>query len=971
MIGLALTAESEHAILQDSHGEPSVAMTRSSSGLTHLLAPLSEAIEKEQTYVEDDFQAQVCLGWIHWVMDEPDEAVSHLPKNIEQDFAQLDGTGKESAAWTRVCAVKASYIKAAALSKLGLSAEALETLELSIPLVSSTLKSDAGADLRTWTEQLLTMHCMLAGNVIRSDPSPSIETDALSGFRAWAAFWDRKASGGRAADSKYTRRQVWKEYYAVLSTIIQHNIPYATTSMMSGYADSSARLLLRAELQRVEINYESLILKEVQFPRAEQASEEVEEWVDLVVSNWRVICGNSWLESELGQGGREAVSRGVLDILYRAATKTFHSTSVLRHLFTVHLAVAEFELAFKAFDTYLEIVKKGKARIEKTEEEEIGLDDDGMVLKTVSECIRALCRYGSREAAEKARGLAEFVEDWLTKHDPEDAAETTNGKSSNGIGNGFKNHTPVSIAPRIFALAWRSIGISQAQWARLTFDAGSRAEIQLSAVTSLRKALSPRFESADDVDTLFALAMVLAERRDLSAAIEVVKAALLPPSQVSTSRTSGNPHQSKFARERSLIPLWHLLALLLSARQEFTTAARACEGAFEQFQDPKNLFGESQLNGSYRSEHLNRLELQSNKEKSSSRSRGLVDDMDDFERESVLEVKITQLVLVEVLEGPDVAVNASDELLSLYSRLFEEPNKKSSAPAIAKPSQLNPPSSSAGTLRSIKGSIFGRSKKSMRKSTSIRGREASEGEKSILAVRPQTSQTTGSTMTRAPTIHVTNENGSSTKEPHHHEKLQKRTGSLTRKKSHGSMHRNRSTSTGRQRNLNHATDNSTHSESHLGTFRSSQVGSSGSPDITTMPGETQSSGRVLSAMKQNLPQKEQPLKSKQAPTQDTRLPHLSSQSTSTNPVTRFPKSQERRRRTGILIRVWLLIAGFYRRAEMHEDAKGAIYEAYKLVDSLEVDVSKDASGNVKLADGGWGAGKSVEELWADVISEVR
>jgi hypothetical protein len=55
---------------------------------------------------------------------------------------------------------------------------------------------------------------------------------------------------------------------------------------------------------------------------------------------------------------------------------------------------------------------------------------------------------------------------------------------------------------------------------------------------------------------------------------------------------------------------------------------------------------------------------------------------------------------------------------------------------------------------------------------------------------------------------------------------------------------------------------------------------------------------------------------------------------------------------------------------MFEDAKGAIDEAYKLVENQEMDISRDTSGNVTIHNGGWGSTKSVEELWGDVWSEV-
>jgi cargo-transport protein YPP1 len=901
-------------------------------------------------------------------LGEPALAASRLPRSIEQGFSQLDGTKKDSTEWTRVCALKASYIKGTSQGRTGAVAEALETYESGLPILSSVSSMQQGKELRSWTELYLTGFCLLSSLALKSKISSILETETLSAFRAWAKFWDVQApapTGGRAAQAEVPRRGVWKEYYITLSDLLQQDLPFPTTSLTTAYAETSTRLQQRAELKRVEAKYETLLLSEVQFPKADEASEEVEAFVDIVMQNWRILCGSSWKEHDLGEGGAEGVSRGVLDILYRASTKTFHSTAILRHLFTVHLAVAEFELALKAFDTYLEIVKKGKARVEKTGEPEQGLDDDEMVLRTASECIRALCRYGSRHGVEKAKELGHYFEDWLDKHHPAEQ-ENGNGKA---LENGKSTNLGAIIAPKTFAIAWRCIGIGHAQWARLTYDATTRTEIQLQAIKCFKKALSPEYESSTDVETLFALGTILAERRELSPAIEIVKVGLMPRRSSITSFSHGlGPHPGRFARERSLIPLWHLMALLLSARQEFVTAARSCEGAFEQFQDPKYLFGEENLSGSYRSEHLN--------EKATPRNQGIVDDMDDFQKESVLEVKMTQLALIEVLEGPEIAVNASDELLSLYTRLFGNPQKQ---PALAVvPATAIPPRSSAGTIRSIKGSIFGRTGRSMRKSNSL---APTMEEKSGLP-RPQTTQTV------APTIQVTGENGTparqrshSTKDLHHHEKLQKRSDSVSRKKSTGS--RNRSTSTGpRKANTVDISPRATtvdgenfftppaetQNKEDWFTDGNDSVGLAVSPELKSarqskpLPPKSQQMAHKEPAFKPGHPDP--------AAAQDNRLPRVSPYSSSTNPVTRFPQGQERRRRIAILVKVWLLVSGFYRRAAMFDDAKGAIEEAQKLVKAMETEITKDTNGNVSIDNAGWGGGKSVGALWGDVFSEA-
>lgn len=963
--------------------DPSSPITLDSTSLVSLTEPLSEANGKEKTFMEDKFQAQVCLGWIYWIAGETSTAIAKLPKTIE-NIDQLHGTENGHTGWTKVCALKASYINGILLAGTGSVAEALEGFKSAIPLISSVSPKFGivGREGRVWAELLLTQFCMLCGYTSQKKIGLLPEVEALSSFRAWASFWEQQFGqaplpGGIVPRSNILRRHVWREYYVTLSSIIQNNLPFPAVSATTPFSDMSTGLQQRAELQRVETRYEALLMQEVSFPRAEQANDEVEEWADLVMQNWKILCGGSWLGQELGEDGREAVSRGALDSLYRAATRTFHSTLILRHLFTVHLAVAEFDLAFKAFDTYLEIVKNGNARGEKKDESEHGFDDDEAILRTVSDCIKALCQYGSRVAAEKAKGLADFLEEFLGKHL---AQQRTKG-SVNGNGRATENE-PSSrgplISPEGFAIAWRSIGIAQSQWARFTYDAGSRADIQLQAVKSFRRALLPEYEQTDNVNTIFALAMVLAERRELGAAIDIVRTALLPPNTLSGKSDNIQAHYSRFARERSLIPLWHLLALLLSARQEFTTAVRSCEGAFGQFGDSKTLFGEAKSHWGYRSEHLNHMEPQPGNEKP--HAKGIVDEMDDFEKVAVLEVKMTQLVLFEVLEGPDAAVNASDELLSLYSRLFGEPQ---SATATPKTSQTTPPKSSTGTLRSLKGSIFGRSVPPTRKSSGTRGRTFSSYSEKTLPARPHTSNANTGVAMGAPIIHVTNE----TNDTAHREKLHKRDPSLVRNKSHGSL-RNRSPITDQnlQRTLSATsgkpgTDNSARLQKKL-TISPDNPGLSVKPEhlkfgqtapqgpSPSQTGQQDSSSKKLPPISQSMSEKVQPLKTNPAIPHNNRLLDPLSRPLSVNPVTRFPKDQERRLRVSILVKVWLLIAGFYRRAEMYEDAKGAIDEAYKLVDDLEMDAPKDVSSNLLLDNGGLGMHISVEKQWGDVWSEV-
>lgn len=55
---------------------------------------------------------------------------------------------------------------------------------------------------------------------------------------------------------------------------------------------------------------------------------------------------------------------------------------------------------------------------------------------------------------------------------------------------------------------------------------------------------------------------------------------------------------------------------------------------------------------------------------------------------------------------------------------------------------------------------------------------------------------------------------------------------------------------------------------------------------------------------------------------------------------------------------------------MFQDTREAIGEAMKLVQEFEAEASQESSTAKSLAEKGWGAGKSVEELWADAFTAV-
>lgn len=87
------------------------------------------------------------------------------------------------------------------------------------------------------------------------------------------------------------------------------------------------------------------------------------------------------------------------------------------------------------------------------------------------------------------------------------------------------------------------------------------------------------------------------------------------------------------------------------------------------------------------------------------------------------------------------------------------------------------------------------------------------------------------------------------------------------------------------------------------------------------------------------------------------------------PRVQFPPDHDERKRGALLIKVWLVISAFYRKAERFGNAQESCAEALRIVQSLETDVARDTSGTLSTRNAGWGERKSIDELLADVWCE--
>ena len=634
------------------------------------------------------------------------------------------------------------------------------------------------------------------------------------------------------------------------------------------------------------------------------------------------------------------------------------------------MALADFHLAGKALDTYLELFKKGKARTEKSGEAELGLDDDAIALVTAATGIKMLCAYGRRKEAEKALSIASLMEQWLQKMRPGSPSKTV--VSADDVPQDLvdQRNKRSPVPAKALALGYHALGVSQACWARLTYETSARSELQAQAISNFHTALDPYIGDERNMEIQYSLAFVLAETRDLEAAIATVKGALswatempkIPGYSDERIRRENPPHPDK---RELLLKCWHLLALLLSARQNFMTALASCEAALD-------LYGEDL------------------------KASGPIGTLELYEMKNILEVRMTQLALTEIIDGAEEAVNASGELLNLYAKLFVHSAVNSPKDQARK---LDPASASTnGTVRGSRGSFLGFPRK-----TSVRSRSVDAKTQNVVASSLRSSDSREGS-NRPPAISVTDDDAPVLQNPNHHgnflgrhesNKLRKRDS----KRSVDSRRRSRATSPART-----GTADSNHHHLHLhlplrsrqsrpttadgsvkksgydeASYDSNGVGvaiSHDLPSVPTTPGAISEPSIPLQGIQstaQNMNHRNPntyPVHPKPPPSQVRRRRPIPKTLFPSPPIPRFSLPDQQRHTLTLLTKIWLLIAALYRRAGMPVDAQGALSEATTHVESVETAITnRDGSSAENFAMAGYGGLKSCGELWADVFAE--
>ena len=627
----------------------------------------------------------------------------------------------------------------------------------------------------------------------------------------------------------------------------------------------------------------------------------------------------------------------------------------------MHAQIGEFNLAGKALDTYLEIVSKGKARVEKSGEPETGLDDDEMALCTVAAGIKMLCVYGKRVEVERALYITDVLQTWLSKIKPKsvhkleaDAEETPSDS--------VKDQTkPRSMVPgTALAFAHHAIATSRMCWARLTYETASRSDLIMNAISSLRNALEPGLENQDNVEILLDLAFAFAEARNIDSAITTVKEAISFGSEDVTqvNGPSDDDAGTDPIQRRILLRCWHLLALLLSARQNFAKAIASCEAAVDPYGGKAILYGD--LSALTTTTSLNMSE-----------------------RKGLIELKMTQLALSEVVDGPEEAVNSSGELLGLYAKLFKYSEKE--APITLGTHRETHKSSTSSPQRSVRGSILGYPKD--RRSKLAIGSVASN---SVGSFEPS-NEATG-----VPAIAITSDNAILPQNLNHHHNFLGRHESNKLKKRNsrkslqgGSQRRSRAGSPLRPSTsedgghylptqVRASTDGRPDSLSPntARIYTADEVGVAISHDMPSAPptpaGECPNPMNDILSATQNMDRKN-PNTLPTAPKPPNASPPIPVAlfTPATLPEPHYSPQLEKRHALSLLAKIWCQISALYRRAGLASDAHGAIQEAVTHVRAIEMAIAaQQGSSEENFSSPGYGGLRPLGELWGDVVAET-
>lgn len=446
---------------------------------------------------------------------------------------------------------------------------------------AGTMKFDSPENL-LWAERLYYRFAKLATTARFSDSEVTI-----SAFRGYRSISNQLMKKGEritdsSADNRY-RIEMLNQYLVYISSVFRND---------------PANKQLAQETQQVSETYERYLFEKSTFPTSSVSGQPIEEYIDVLVANWGLVTTLSGFHQVVTSKEEISHTKRVLLSVRKAATLTFHSCSIMRHHVMLLSALGEYKEAIAAFDTYMSYQEKYRLRLESGSELEHETGDSNyLVVKVISKVI-LIYTYIFKDAT-TAQSCVAKLETWLNSGD---MAEVDNdGKTE------------------VAAVAYAAIGRAYFFYAgKLTSESDYESALD-TAKANFERSIDLR---PKDAEVYLDYALLSSRCGDISLALANVKEGLM----------YNHMH----------IPLWNLMALLLSAQEEYSTALQVVNNAL------------------YDVENNNVIPIL------------------DEEKQAYIQLKMTQVALVEASEGPFEALDYLPEVFALFNSLYQ-PHTESEA----------------------------------------------------------------------------------------------------------------------------------------------------------------------------------------------------------------------------------------------------------------------------------------------------
>ncbi|KAH8920481.1 hypothetical protein BT69DRAFT_1352347 [Atractiella rhizophila] len=606
---------------------------------------------------------------------------------FKADDAPSKGKRKEvNVGWENVYGytlrVAAAALKAFCLDRDGKKEEALKAYErmaqIYIGLTTALQKEDLSTweEFKRWAEEGLYRYALL-----------SKEEDDFTALTAHRCYFQQCSSLG--SDYRLQKRSVvFRSYYRLLIDAYRRGsyIPSMadTTSPLveklisskGNNADSpevqrtpasprSTTMMLQESTWRLEVEKLVTALEQnlktwTKFPKAGDINRPYLEFLDLCVESW-----------ELG-GRAEDVAVVVSEIMLAALQYTFHSNRLLRHLVKAQLVSKKYDACIRSVNLYVQLWTKAK----ETKLEEVA--------KTISRLHEA---YSRREAAEKGEEFDE--EDENLRGDESDVDSNRDFVETVLIGlrvylkylRKFQEAdelmkklekalddfecSDVKQDKKLMSRVTRTRGIVDGALAEIG-DKSNRAGLQQSCLKHLSNAATLHMSFAN----LYHLAFAQTEFRDIDSAILSIKRAL----QLSTKNKDA----------------WHLLALLMSAKHDYEGALKIIDATTEDddesSDDDDDRSPTPNGTGANGAGARGATPVEESAPEEEEVNTGW-DHLMDAEGllASEMQLRMTRNILVELIGGPEAAIQDQKTMFSYFSRINSPLQEPKSYPYSSQP----------------------------------------------------------------------------------------------------------------------------------------------------------------------------------------------------------------------------------------------------------------------------------------------